>query len=1173
MLKDVEIYGFKSFAARTRLEFGPGITAIVGPNGCGKTNIVEAVRWALGEQRTRELREIRMEDVIFKGSEGRRPISMAEVSVAIDNSSGFLPIDYREIEIRRKIFRDGRSEYFINKTPCRLKDIEDLLADTGLGIGGYAFMNQRHIDLILAPKPSYRKAMIEEASGIVKYKMRKAEAISKLEATNQNLLRINDILSEIRRQKERIEEQARTAREYQRLKEELERLEIILHVRKLSSMRKAQEDTSSSLRRLGNRLLEVNASIEALETEIESLRGRIEEISSQISALQEERHRVESDLESTKTGVLEAKEKLSFLEREEMEASEALERAKERLFMLEEEEKNLRREMEEIKERIERARESVSQKGQQLSFLDEGLGEKERILEEKKAEVIQILKKGAELGNRISDLDSAEKHLRMRGERIRGQRSDLERQGAELEELMSSYRSNIGLVEDEISRVSEEMRENEGRLKEVLVEIDRISSEIEGKRIEIGEKRSRLESLKELRESFEGYRSGAREILRSRWPGVIGSIADIIEVPEEYEGLFESVLEPILETVVVESAEVAKGILERAEGEGIGRISLLPLDSQNAYPLNEIEGIVRLSELVSCEERFRGAVDLAFGRYVLVDDIERAFAVISENPSLLAALTADGKAVWAWGAISGGKGQGGGILSRAREIRFLELGISDLLKELEAMESRLSELMDRRADLELRGQELARRKESLSLELESLKVKLESSSKEKRRIEAELSSYALEEERIEEEIGRIAESKKDLEEELSSIRKREEEVNEEIKELQAEISRERKGRDSLISEISEMRISISSWEQRIRSIGSSMESIARRREQLIQDMERSTRKVADTSSLKDELRKRIENGEGKIKGLSEELKRIEDVINELKGLRRGYEERLIKAEGELRARRRAKERLQNEIAQAQIRSSQLEIMMENIMSSLASNYGIGEEDIARISAEDPGEALGDEEMERMIEEKKGEIESLGIVNIAAIREYEELSQRVEFLESQRQDLEESRDSLVKLISKLDREANSLFKDTFERVRKGFKEVFSQLFDGGEADLIMVGEGEEEGGIEIVVRPPGKRDLLLGALSAGERTLVAIAFLFALLGNKPAPFCIMDEVDATLDDINVDRFIRMLRYHCGSTQFIIVTHNKRTMEAADALYGVTMEEPGVSKVVSVRLLGR
>jgi chromosome segregation protein len=1181
-LKRIEIVGFKSFMERTIFTFPSRITAIVGPNGCGKTNIADAVLWAMGEMRPTQLRSRSLEDVIFNGTEALKPLGMAEVSLIFEND-GVVPVEgygeYSEIMVARRLFRSGESEYLINKLPCRLKDIKDLFLGTGVGVNAYSIIEQGEVEMLLNARPQDRRHLIEEAAGVTKYKERKRETLQKMERTKQNLLRVQDIIGEVRRQMNALRRQAARARRYREFQKEIADLEVGLALVEFGAQSERLTEVKGHLQ--GKRDEEQQKVAQAAQTEgaLEELKRRLLEEEEVLGRAQEEIYRIEGEIQREE-------ERVRSLERE-LQGSQALE------GQYREEIEGLGREQEDVQERREGCRKELGEVGlksteikglleaeeAKLGSLEERCAEREKALDALKDEILQATAQITHCQNICEDGRKREREYLDKAERLGREQEDLQREGKELEAAIKRgeeaaqglTKRKDGLEQDfhrreeELRRLQEDLSHKEVELKEAEGELHRL--------------RFHLSSLSDMQRRFEGYAEGVRAIMTSEGTslrkGIIGVLADMVEVDPPYEAALEAALGHTLQSLIVEGQEEAlKAIRYLKEGK-LGRGSFLPLDiprleSRNIPP--QVKGeqgfLGPLLDFVRIKGEYRPLFESLLGGVWLATDLKGIQKQYKLGVGVVVTMEGD---LWdRTGVLTGGSWDPSptGILARKREIKETEQAIRTQQEKQKKLSNSVGDLTERaeviKRELEtLRedGYQIEREELRLAGEVADAQRAFTALKRKKEVLDFELTQIAMEMEQLREEVKRALAL-------MADSRKTREEQEGRIKELKEELLKLREERDQLRQGVTELQVQLASLQERERNLGRSIEeldktaaSLAIQQEKKEGQLQEVQKRIEDATKAQKEVRESLG---GFIATREQKVNALEQEGEGVKGLR----EEIFSQEASLKGLREALKAIQESIAQQGISLSQIEMEMRHLTERIQERYGLtlsslmGQEDYAP-----PEDSEG---AEKRLSELRQKVERLGEVNPGAVEEYEDLKKRHEFLEAQKEDLQTSLSNLNKTIAEINRTSTARFAETFAKANKEFQGLIPRLFGGGRGALILDESSSDEPGVNIFIQPSGKRLKDVDLLSGGEKTLAAIAFIFALFLLRPTPFCLLDEVDSALDDANIGRFATVLKELSDRSQFILITHNKGTMEIADALYGITMENPGVSQVVSVKL---
>jgi len=1177
-LKRIELTGFKSFADRTELEFVRGITAVVGPNGSGKSNISDGIRWVLGEQSAKSLRGGNMQDIIFAGSDSRKAVNFGEVSLTLDNADKALPLDFSEVTVTRRVHRNGESEYLINKQPCRLKDITELFMDTGIGREAYSIIGQGRIEEILSTRSEDRRGIFEEASGIVKYKSRKKEAQKKLEDTENNLLRIHDLVSELNGQIEPLRDQAAKAETYKTLKEELKNKEIALYVHQIEGVHSSWTQTSERLNTLREEQTGLSTFVSKHDAILEEERQTLVQLEELLEKLQDELLRCSEDTEKTEGHVELLNERRGHLERTGNGLRQSIATAEERFALSTEEERVLKEKRAALEGELEAALVKLAEEEDRLALADGSTEVEERL----KAELFDTLNAMAQARNDIRY-----------GE---GQREVLERRMTRIAEEEAKWREQVEALDAKRERLEEKLAEVARSLHEArdrYVAEGARSSELQRKLEEdqISVRRheqrrealvSRRDTIKELQNDYDGFQHGVREVLkaskRGTLHGVYGAVAELVSVPGDLETAIETALGAALQHIVMENEKSSRAAIAHLKQRQSGRATFLPLDVIRARSisdgdrrmLEQAEGFIGVAaELVGFDPKYGAIVGSLLGSVLISETLEQANRIASRLQYRYRVVTRDGDVVNAGGSMTGGSLQkkSANLLGRQRQLEELERDIGEAEKAREKARAAVDDLKKELAQVaqnieQLRGQgEQERlREQQVSAEIAQLEQEERLLEEQRLAMDGEKAAFAAE-------AGVLGASKEDAEKRLAALTSEEQRIQERIREAEELRRKSASAKEELQAALTELKVAIARMEQDRASLG---EQLARHRsdlgrltgelKQLKESLEHNEAEAERTQQESVEQREKLNDLRIRKKQLTENL--------EFKRADRAEKQReLERKEGETKDQRAKLRNVDESLRQAEIAVNRMDVELDNLLRKLTEEYEIGFE-LAKERYPVPEDVAG---AQNEVRDMKRKISSLGDVNLGAIEEFKRVSERYDFLSAQENDLIEAKTKLHGIIREMDEEMSKRFRTTFEEIRKHFVVVFSRMFGGGRADLVMAEPDKPlDTGIDIVAQPPGKKLTNLQLLSGGERALTAIALLFAILHVKPVPFCVLDEVEAALDEANVARYAQYMREFSDSTQFIVVTHRKGTMEEADVLYGVTMEEGGVSKLVSVRL---
>ncbi len=1188
-IRRLEISGFKSFADRVVFSFDDGITGVVGPNGCGKSNVVDAIRWAMGEQSAKHLRGRAMEDVIFSGSESRPATGMAEVSLTFQNDGRMVPPQYAgfgEITVTRRLFRNGDSEYQINKTPCRLLDITELFLGTGVGTRAYSIIEQGRIGLIVSAKPEDRRAIIEEAAGVTKYKARRKQAERKLEATSQNLLRLGDVVGEVGKRLQSLERSAKRAEKFRELRGELRELELLAACRQYIGLRETEAAQARELQDASEAEKVALAHAARLEAGLSAERLQLLEDEKKVQELADQSHRIDKQLRLFEQEIEFARRERETIAARQKQHEEEVSLLAVRLQLVAREEEGLRAEQQKLADASaeDQARQRQAEEG--LQAAQQRIHEAQHAVEAERHQAVSVLtllanhrtnlvnleRRQTELQGRLQKAAAEKEQLEARAQEIARQRDELARKLVETQQRRRELHEQKLAAEADLAAGRTEQRETEAQLIKL--------------REELADRRSRLTSLLELQKNFEGYGRGVKAIMlreeeERRRDGVYGLVADVLRVEPRHERAIEAVLGERLQLVLVESHAAGLKAVDYLRRAAQGRASFVPLTEMEQLPLvpeaadlPAPEDTVRAVEVVACAPEHERLRNYLLADVFLCDTLATALALWARNPGERTFVSADGEVVDKEGIVCGGalEGVADGLLHKRREVQELAETVQDLEARLHLATSR--------------GEQLAARVLATDTQVKRL-------IHEER--EEELSQLRLERDvhRLEEDLGRIAQRDEVLHHETESLRnalgevEREEQASRDavaqgegeqserearLRALQGELLGARERAEAVQAEVTRAKVSAAAVAERREGVARSLERLSESRAEVESRREKLQAEIAQGRERDAALQAKGESDQRELaqllagsEAIREDLGRARAQYEQAQERLRGGDEEVRKAREEARAigERRGKAELQIQGTRLELTHLEQQVRERNLME-------LSDVAIARREAAlqlDTGAA--DEKMHSLREK----IEALGEVSLTAIDEAREVGERFAFLSAQKTDLEESIAKLRSAIARIDRASKERFRETFELVNERFQQVFPRLFRGGKAELQLVEDPanpEAEPGVEIVAQPPGKKLASVNLLSGGEKALTAVSLIFAIFLIKPTPFCLLDEVDAPLDEANVGRYNEMVHEMCRTSQFIVITHNKRTMEVSDTLYGVTMEEPGISKIVSVKL---
>ncbi len=1197
-LKKLEIFGFKTFPEKTTIHFQPGITCIVGPNGCGKSNVVDSILWVMGEQSTKTLRGEKMEDVIFFGSESRKTIGLAEVTLTIGDIRGELTSQYSgfsEIEITRRLFRSGESEYLINKVQCRLKDIRDILIDAGIGFKGHTVIEQGRVERILTSTPEDRRAIIEDTAGIMKYKFRKTEALRKLESTQHNLLRVRDIISEVKRQINSLDRQVRKAKDYQELAGSIRERDLALSVARYSALDNSLNDLNSREESLRNEELQALSEFTRIEAEGEETRTAIIEEDKNLAAMRQRLHEVEKEIGGNENRLILNENQMTHQKGEVERILSEISKLKEDISSLTTSLDSFNMERDIVEEFLSNGEVSVLEEERRYEAASREFHNLQETIENARKTLFGIVTKITEARNREVSLQSRASELARLKDRIVSERDNSL-------SAISDVRIRISSTDEIRNITSSELNEKQQLLKSLsdkLVSLENVIRELtdnlHSKKEFLHRSEARYHSLEEMEKNLVGYQEGVRSLFLSKArneinvEGICGIVADFFEVSGaegfSAEKVIETVLGDRLQNIVVTDHGETKKAIEFLKTKSAGRSSFIPLTPRvNRGSINENltgfsekmgRGVVGPAlNFVTCKDEYRALAEYLLSDVIIVDSLDTALALWNEDKTGFTFATLDGEIVEPGGRIAGGvsNGKSQGLIEKRKELKTLRADVAKLDQEVSAIEGDLDRVKKESDQVKQQIEDFNSQVRQAELSLVNKEKDLEALRDEEKRREFQIETLSAEEREIDTEVVTLTEELKKYEGDIHALISEQLSVEQNIQEL---IETQRLGRER--------------WEEAQRIVTVKKLELATQRE-----------KRESLSVRINEIERRIEEAEGLIGEKEDDIlnirRRMEEYLIERAGVetaikelwlkkealyadvtgreqeRSGKEERLRLLEETIKERRRKIEGLKDSLNQIELQKTELRLQIGHLRDSLYTAYQV--ELAGEIDNPVHKEFLNNADMETLSAEvaaQKEKLNRMGPVNLASIEEYQELNQRYEFLTTQEADLTQACDTLHATISKINKTTKEMFINTFNVINEKFQQMFQMFFQGGTSRLVLTDENNVlESGIEIVAQPPGKRVSQLALLSGGEKALTAMSLLFATFLARPTPFCVLDEIDAPLDETNTERYIRTLREMMGFSQFIVITHNKRTMEGSDILYGVTMEEPGVSKLISVNL---
>ena len=1179
-LKRLEMQGFKSFADKTVLEFMPGITTVIGPNGSGKSNISDSIRWVLGEQSIKSLRGTKSEDIIFAGTQNRKSLGFAEASIVIDNTDGKLPIEFAEVVVTRRIFRNGESGYFINKAPCRLKDIQELFMDTGIGKDGYSIIGQGKIDDILSNKSEDRRNIFEEAAGIVKYRARKTESEKKLEQTKLNLLRINDILAEIEANIGPLKNQAEKAKKYLSLREELKSIEIGLFIYNIDTYKVKIEELVKDIDIINSQKEDEESRLSVLQNLKENLKTELEEIIAKIEETQNLGFESEKKIEQINSDINVQKTKIENNNQNSDTYLKEIEELKKRNAEILEEKENRINKKDNLLANREKFVLELEEKENKLQELTSKLSKEEVEIEEKKKQVENNTETKYENREAINTLEINNENLNKRSKTVKNEIQETISKLDEKRMLKSDLLKTFNEKESKRNECQKRLEDIKVKREEANAKITEFDNKINNLTQEYRIKDSKQKFLQEMEKEKEGYSRAVKSILTqcevdsNLNKGVKGVLASLITVPEEYQLAVETVLGQTLQNIVTETEEDAKKLIEYLRKNNLGRASFLPITSVKGKNIDKLitngtQGVIGVaSKLIKTDKKYEEIISNLLGKTVIVNDMDTAIVIAKQNKYSFRIVTLKGDIINPSGAISGGSTtqKTNSIIGRTAQIKQLEKEIEKIQKEIEKItkekedyENSIESLLEEITSIEASSREN-------EIEYATEKQRLESIEETISSLEAKLDKLKIETNEIVEAIDKNKEEKAVIEQKNLELEQETTTLNTAIQKFAEKNKENQKYIDDLNFDITNLKISVSSFDE---SSNSLEEILSRIENELQTNMSKIENKKQQSENLKvenEELTKTIEELKQNIEQIKIEVSTSSETAQKLKQEKSNKNMAITKAETEIEEKYKIIEEIKNQANKLEVKKSKLDVELEQIINKMWEDYEITPNTAGEFKK--PNNVA---ETTKEVKHLRDEIKNLGSINIDSIEEYKQTKERYDYMCEQRLDLENASSKLKKVIQDMTKIMKEQFEKQFNIINKNFGEVFKELFGGGKAELKLTDETDILNcGIEIEVQPPGKKLQNMMLLSGGERAFTAIALLFSILKINPAPFCVLDEIEAALDDVNVYKFADYLKKFTGETQFLVITHRKGTMEAADTVYGITMEESGISKLLSMKL---
>jgi chromosome segregation protein len=1178
-LENIKIKGFKSFADPVTIKFEPSITGVIGPNGSGKSNISDAIKWVLGEQSAKALRGSKMKDIIFAGSNNRRAKKVAEVTLTLDNKDRELDIDYDQVRIGRKVTKDGKSDYLLNGQRCRLMDIQELLLDTGIGKEAYSIIGQGKVEAVLNEGSQDRRRLFEEAAGITKHKKRKEEAEEKLDTTQQKLQRIEDIISEIKRQVDPLEDEAKKAKQYKSYRKELKDYEVNLLLNKYSNLEGQLDKKIAAKQDLSYKLTESKATVNEYDLKIDNEEEKLDDLISEIDDFQDKLYQKRNQRQKVDNKLDLAKQRKKNLLRQEERLKDEVKRLNQDVSSLQEEIEVIKEQQEEVITELKEKKKVLAEQEEKLVELKEELQTSNDRRKEIRNNKLDNINEINRYKNKLSNIEQNINYYSSQLEDLEFEKEQIREQLKEKQEQKEKYETKLAKLQNKFAEQKQKLEDKKNLNQKLTAQFEDLKEKYDDLKDKSSRKKSKLKTLQDLEESYAGYYRGVKQVLKyaqDNLSGVCGVVAELIEVPEEYETAIEVALGSILQNIIVEDNKVGQQAIDYLKENNAGRATFLPLDlvearslrSNEQKALNVTGAVDVANKLVSYADKYDAVIKNILGRIIVAEDMDSAVTISKAANKRIKVVTLEGEIIRPGGSMTGGsRNKNSNLLGRSRQIEELKSEVEDLADQLKEIETtgvnKRKEIEKLRETIE----ELDNEVRELDLEQTSLQKDHQQASNEVERLNKTVAHKNKKIANLKEKKSELKQDQSGLEENLDNLTTGEDNLEGLITKLESKISTLEEKKESLSSKITDTKVEIASLEQEEASLKqehkTKTKSLKHKQEKISTEEKNITKvknKAQEIETKKEELATEKEE-------LKLEIDKSKEELNDLKETRDKVKEQINKYQRESKESRERRDKLQEKANQNEIKLTEIKVKLENIEEKLAQEYDIEVYDLI-----ESREEIDDyQQVEAKIKELKKNMKELEPVNIGAIEEYENLSERLGFLEEQHTDLIEGRNSLQEVITEIENEMEEEFSATFEQVKEEFETIFVDLFEGGQAKLELADKDNLlETGIEINAQPPGKNLQKLSLMSGGEKALTATALIFSLLKVNPSPFYVLDELDAPLDDANVNRFADYLQELSTRAQFIVITHRKGTMRAVNSLYGITMQNSGVSQVVSLKL---
>ena len=1177
-LKRIEIAGFKSFADRTKIEFEEGVTAVIGPNGSGKSNITEAIRWVLGEQSAKSLRGGKMPDIIFAGSESRKQLNIAEVTVVLDNTDNYLPLGFSEVSVTRRYRRTGESDFFINKKACRLKDIQDLFMDSGLGKESFSIISQGKVEAIFASKPEDRRGIFEEAAGVLKYKQRKRKAEQKLFETEDNLSRVQDIIYELEDQLTPLAAQSEAAKEFLALKKELTAADVSLTVAKIKQTRDSWESAKTDFEELSKTVEEKSRFIQQTEQQLGTLREKRGSLDEQLETGQQQLLHLSEALKQTEGQKALLSERSKNTQKTSAEYRETLNEQRKKKA-------DAQANLQEVQtQQADKQTEKIAleEKIQQLTNEAEKYKKSPKeLLEDLRGTYVELMQESANVSNELKYLErqytqetAKNQQSVTRFEALRDQLEELTEQQSAAQTKTKTLEAQLTEEQEHYRRLAEEKNVAQQQLqKEQQLMYDMMS--------QVQQARARQKSLQEIQENYSGFYQGVRSVLqhKEQLSGIVGAVAELIEVPEKYTLAIETALGASAQHIIVENEKDARQGITFLKKQRSGRGTFLPLTTikprslgaHHYQAIKDVDGFLGVaSELVSFSENVAPVMQNLLGAIVIARDLDSANLLAHQLRYQVRVVSLDGDVMNAGGSMTGGatkQGNRGNLFNQGHELAEWTKRYEEINQALQAKEAFVRDLQAKVADQTESLETLRTQGEQTRLAYQEAQSSVERVAAELTRLQKEQSLFSYEAKELESFLNDYQVQKETLEFKQVELKTQQDKINQEIQQLNEESDQLEEKRAGINAELSRLQADYAVLDERLLYLERQALGFEEQINELTNQIVNLENQLLALSSDSSDHEESEESLTQRLTELATAREHLQEQLAVWKEMRQGLQQQVDQADSELTEANREQKQLLARQSQADVQKNRYELKLDNALAYLQEEYSLTFEGAEAQADPEIDQQVAQTEVSRL----KQAIEKLGPVNLNAIEQYQQVEERYDFLTTQRDDLLSAKEQLFETMDEMDDEVKTRFFTTFQAIREKFNVVFPNMFGGGRAELVLTDPDDLlNTGIEIEAQPPGKKLQSLSLLSGGERALTAIALLFSIIQVRPVPFCVLDEVEAALDEANVARFGRYLSAFQNDTQFIVVTHRKGTMEAADVLYGVTMQESGVSKIISVRL---